>query len=307
MGAFDPEAHRSASLEQWEGAAPGWARWQALMREFAGPVSEALVDALALQPGMVVLDIAAGVGETGLIAAQRVQPNGRAIIGDQAEAMVRAAQARAQELRVGNVDVRQLNAEWLDLPTASLDAALCRWGIMLMADPGAALRELRRVLRPGGRLAFAVWDTPASNPWASLLALELIERGLMEPPDPGPQPDPGSQPDPKSHPDANSRPDHRPGMFALADPQVLAELIRAAGFVEVDVRSLPLSRRHASFDEFWQVSLDLAPGFHDAVMSNAPAEIEAIEQAVAQRLAPFTAPDGSLAIPAATLIASAGA
>lgn len=155
MSAFDPETHRSASLEQWEGAAPGWARWQGLMREFAGPVSEALLDALGLQPGMAVLDIAAGVGDTGLIAAQRVQPDGKAILGDQAEAMVRAAALRAQELGLHNVEARQLNAEWLDLPTASLDAALCRWGIMLMADPEAALRELRRVLRPGGRLALA--------------------------------------------------------------------------------------------------------------------------------------------------------
>ena len=82
-----------------------------------------------------------------------------------------------------------LNAEWIDLPVASVDAVLCRWGYMLMADPAAALLETRRVLRPGGRVALAVWDGIEPNPWALLPGLELGERGLLPPPNgDGPRP-----------------------------------------------------------------------------------------------------------------------
>ena len=85
-------------------------------------------------------------------------PTGGVILSDQAEAMLEGARARAGELRLTNVEFQVWNAEWIDLPVASVDAVLCRWGYMLMADPGAALSETRRVLRPGGRVAFAVWD-----------------------------------------------------------------------------------------------------------------------------------------------------
>ena len=77
-----------------------------------------------------------------------------------------------------NVEFQVWGAEWIDLPVASVDAVLCRWGYMLMADPLAALRETRRVLRPGGRLALAVWDAASANPWALGPQLVLRERGL---------------------------------------------------------------------------------------------------------------------------------
>ena len=93
--------------------------------------------------------------------------------------------------RTLNVEFQVLNAEWIDLPVASVDAVLCRWGYMLMADPAAALRETRRVLAPGGRLALAVWDAMAHNPWALLPAQELIERGLAGAPDASTREPPG--------------------------------------------------------------------------------------------------------------------
>lgn len=294
MNASDPERRREASLAMWEGAAPGWARWQQHMREFTLPVSRWLVDALRLKDGCAVLDIAAGIGETGLIAAQRVLPHGNVILADQAEAMVNAAKQRADELQLDHVQARQLNAESLDLQTASLDGVLCRWGLMLLVDPSAALGEWRRVLRSGGRLSLAVWDEAGRNPWASLLAQVLMERGVTD------APQQGSDDSPRAD-------EHEPGMFALADEGRLRELIEDAGFTEVRVDSLPLVRRHQSFAELWECTLDMSPGAHDAVMSLPPAEIPLIAAAVADAFAPFTAEDGSLAIPACTLLASAEA
>jgi SAM-dependent methyltransferase len=281
---FDANAHRDASLHGWEESAAGWVRSQELLREFGAPVSHWMLEAVAPQPGQRVLELAAGLGETGLLAAELVAPVGGAIISDQAEAMLVAARKRAAQLGLSNVEFRVVNAEWIDLPVASVDIVLCRWGYMLMADPAAALAETRRVLRSGGRVALAVWESIEHNPWAHLPGLELRERRLAPPPEPG-----------------------TPGPFALGRAEGVCELLQEAGFAEPNVESLQLHRRHASFDEYWESALDLSRTMHDAVLSRPQNEIEEIRQALEVRFARYEAADGSLDIPARTLVASASA
>src|SRR5260370_16893421 len=92
--------------------------------------------------------------------------------------MLEGAGAGAAERGLDNVEFQVLNAEWIDLPLASVDIVLCRYGYMLMADPAAALSETRRVLRPGGRAGLAVWDAIEANPWAGAPGGVLRERGL---------------------------------------------------------------------------------------------------------------------------------
>jgi SAM-dependent methyltransferase len=282
---FDPNAHRDASLANWEEAASGWARRAEEVRAFGAPVSHWMLDAIEPQPGQRVLELAAGLGETGMLAAELVAPLGGVIVSDQAEAMLEGARARALELGLTNVEFKVFNAEWIDLPLASVDAVLCRWGFMLMADPATALAESRRVLRPGGRLALAVWDSLQANPWALLPAQELIERGLSKAPEPG---------DP-------------PGPFALGDAARVHELLADAGFVDIQVQELDLERRHASFEELWEVTLDLSRSFHDAVLERPEREIEDIKRGLAARFAPHTDANGGLVIPARTLVAAASA
>ena len=292
---FDANAYRDASLQGWEDAASGWVRRQRLLREFGAPVSHWMVDAIAPQPGDRVLELAAGLGETALLAAELVAPMGGVVISDQAEAMLEGARARSAELGLSNVEFQVLNAEWIDLPVASVDAVLCRWGYMLMADPAAALAETRRVLRPGGRLALSVWDAIEQNPWALLPARELIERGLA--------PAPGSARVELAQ--GPSRPS--PGPFALASSERLAELLADAGFDEVRVEAMDIPRRQASFDELWEVTLDLSRSFHDAVLERPAAEIEEIRRSLRERFAPYTAGDGTLTIPGRVLLARARA
>ncbi len=284
---FDPNAHRQASLETWEDAAPAWFQRHELMSGWAARVSHWMLDALSLQPGQRVLELAGGIGETGMLAAELVAPMGSVTISDQAEAMLAGARARAHELGVKNVEFKVFNAEWIDLPLASVDAVLCRWGYMLMADPAAALGETRRVLAPGGRVALAVWDSIKSNPWALLPGQELAERGLAGVPGAGSE--------------------YQPGPFALGSADVVRELLAQAGFTEVDVQALDLPRRHPDFEELWETTLDLSRGFHDAVLSRPAEEIDQIKASLAQRFAPYTAADGTLEVPARTLVASASA
>jgi SAM-dependent methyltransferase len=291
---FDPAEHRTRSLETWEEAAAGWSRRQEAIRRWAEPVSHWMVEAIAPQPGERVLELAAGLGETGMLAAELVAPMGGVVISDQAEAMLASARERAAALSLGNLEFEVLNAEWIDLPLASVDAVLCRWGYMLMADPGAALGETRRVLRPGGRVALAVWDSIEVNPWALLPARELSEREL------GPAP---AAPD--AHPAAEVL--RVPGPFALGDAGVLRGLLDEAGFFDVEIEALELVRSHASFEELWEVQLDLSRTFHDAVMARSEQEIAEIKASLEQRFQPFTGADGVLQLPGRTLLARAAA
>lgn len=280
----DAEEHRRRSAELWEAAAPGWARRRDAISRVGAPVAHWMVDAAGLQPGHRVLDLAAGQGETGLLAAELVAPVGGVIVSDQAEAMLEGARARAAELGLTNIEFQVFGAEWIDLPVASVDAVLCRWGYMLMADPLAALLETRRVLRPGGRVALAVWDAIERNPWAALPGLELRERGLAQAPVPG-----------------------TPGPFTLGDAERLAELLEQAGFTEIHVERIAVEQLPSSFADFWETTLDLSPSFHDAVLERPAAEIEEIRAALERRLEPYAAADGSLAIPGSSLVAAASA
>ncbi len=281
---FDANAHRASSLAGWEEAASGWVSRQEAIRTLGAPVSNWMLDEAWLAPGGRVLELAAGLGETGMLAAQRVAPAGGVIISDQAEAMLEGARARAAELGLSNVEFHVLSAEWIDLPVASVDAVLCRWGYMLLADPAAALGESRRVLRAGGRVALAVWDAVQHNPWALLPASELIERGITRAPSPG-----------------------TPGPFALGDPERVRALLEQAGFTDIDVQAIAIEQLHESFEVFWETTLDISRSFHDAVLSRPEPEIADIRAGLTSRLAPYTSAEGQLAIPARTLVASATA
>jgi ubiquinone/menaquinone biosynthesis C-methylase UbiE len=279
----DPDERR-ASAESWEDAASGWIRQRELMRAFAEPVAHWLVEAVSPQPGHRLLELAAGLGETGLLAAELVLPGGEVIISDQSEAMLAGARERARELGVSNVDFKRLDAEWIDLPVASIDGVICRWALMLLVDPSAALGEIRRVLKPGGRVALAVWDPPEHNPWLVVPGQLLVARGLAERPDPAER-----------------------GPFALSDHHRLTELIEDAGFTEVTLEALDLTRRHPSFETYWEAHLDLSRKFQDAIMSRTEAEIAGLRAALEERLEPYRQADGSLAMPARALLATASA
>lgn len=282
---FDAQEYREDSLQGWEAAASGWVRRQEQISRWSAPVAHWMVQAVEPRPGERVLELAAGLGDTGMLAAELVAPAGNVLISDQTEAMLEGARRRAAERGLSNVEFKLINAEWIDLPLASVDAVLCRWGYMLMADPATALSETRRVLRAGGRLALAVWDAIERNPWAHLPVQALIEHG---------------------HASASGA-DGRPGPFALGSAERLAELLEGAGFVDPRIEAIELTRRHGDFQELWDFQLDVSRTFHDAVMSLPEPEIEAVRATLRELLAPHTDVSGAIEIGAQTLVALAEA
>jgi ubiquinone/menaquinone biosynthesis C-methylase UbiE len=275
---------RAEILERWDRVAAGWSRRADSIQEFGMRVSVWMVEHLVLQPGERVLELACGPGDTGFLAAELVKPGGTLIASDGSRAMLGVASGRARDLGVRNVEFRQLELEWIDLETASVDAALCRWGLMFTVDPGAALQEMRRVLRPEGRAALAVWDDPVANPWATIPARALVELGHVVPPDP----------------DA-------PGMFALADQDRLRRLFEDAGFLEVRIDSVELMRSDASIAEFLNESLDLSGTFGEVWQRLSDRHRDEVRERITALAAPFTAEDGSLRFPARSLVAAASA
>ncbi len=284
MPAVDPEEIRAAQRQSWECAASAWGERAEQVREWGMPVSLAMVEGLAPAPGQRLLELAAGTGDTGFIAAERVQPTGTLLSSDGAEAMLEVARRRAGELGIDNVEFRQLELEWIDLPTASVDGVLCRWGIMLIVDPDAAAHEIRRVLVPGGRTALAVWDVRQRNPWATIPNDAVVALGHAPPPDP----------------DA-------PGMFRLAGDDRLPELLHAAGFTDVTVTAVPLRRGYATVEDYVAETVEMSPTFGSLLRELDSAQQAEVAARVAQGAAPYTADDGSVALPGSSLVAIASA
>jgi SAM-dependent methyltransferase len=272
------------AAQYWNEAAAGWIRHRERLRAYTEPISRRLVELLDPQPRQRVLELAAGLAESGLLAAPRLGREGLLIVSDRSQAMLDAARERAAELGVENVEFKLLDVEWIDLPVASVDAVLCRFGYMLATEPASALRETRRVIAPGGRLAFAVWDAIERNPWSLVPSTVARERGILPPPAAG-----------------------APGPFALGDADRLRAMVEEAGFLEVQLEALDLEEVHPDFDSYWERRLDLSRALHDAVLSQRQQQIAEIRAEVASRLAPFTSREGQLRIPARTLVAAASA
>jgi SAM-dependent methyltransferase len=271
----------SESTAAWARAAAGWERRRAFVWDSTRVVGERLVERVAARPGETLLELAAGPGDTGFLAAPLLEPGGLLLSTDAVPEMVAVARRRAAELGVENVEFRVLDAQAIALADASVDAVLCRWGYMLVEEPARALAETRRVLRPGGRLAFAVWAEAEANPWGTAPGRALLELGLIERPDP----------------DA-------PGPFRLGDAGRVRALVREAGFSEPRVEEVPITWRYPSVDDFWQTTLDLSTMLAQAIEHLSAEEVERVRARAGTALEPH-AQGAALAVPGLTRVVSA--
>ncbi len=280
----DVEEHRERLLDAWDEAAKGWGRQADRTHAVALPVSQWMIAHTQPQPGQVVLELAAGPGDTGFMAARLIEPGGRLICSDAVAGMLDVARERAQEQGLDNVEFKQLQLEWIDLPTASVDIVLCRWALMLVIDPAAALRECRRVVKPGGRLAFAVWDLPDRNPWITIMQRALLDIGYVEP-----------------------QPQSGPGMFALSDRERLTELLDEAGFLDVEIEPVPILRNYASVVDWLGETRDLSRQFASVWADLADEQRQALRDHIAAAAADYADQSGALALPGSSLAAAASA
>lgn len=253
--ATDIATQRRMGYEIAEAIAPTWEQRREQIETIAAPMREWLVDRLDPQRGDTILELAAGTGDTGFETLAAIGMSGRLICTDVSPRMVDAARRRGEEIGARNVEFRTMDAEQIELDDDSVDGVICRIGYMLFPDPAQALAQTRRVLRPGGRLVFALWGPPERNPFFTTAMAPLVQAGHLEPRDP----------------DA-------PGVFRLSDQVRAAGLVQDAGFDDVEIEPVEVRLRFPSIQEYVDMVADTAGPIALALQRLSPGEREAVEK-----------------------------
>ncbi len=275
---IDPQQWKARQRQEWDTVSSGWRTWWETFERAAQPLSDHLIALAQIEPGQRVLDIATGIGEPAVTAAMRVGPTGQVVAIDQSPQMLAIARKRAAALGLQNVEFRELDAERLDLLEGSFDAALCRWGLMLLPQLVPALEGVRQRLRPDGRFAAAVWPAPSKVPILSLPRNVIIQ--YIEVPSP---------------------PAGTPGPFSLSDSGALEQAFVQAGFSEVHSEPLELTLELASASNYTRFIQAISPSINALLASQSGEQQERIWQAVRDTAQErYGSADGTVRIPAET-------
>ena len=277
----DVAERRTRLRSMWGSVAGGWNEHAAFVEARGAAVTEKLLELTSPQPGERLLELACGAGDVGIAAADLVGEAGQVVLSDVAPAMTAVAAARAAALGLRNVSTRVLDLEEIDEPDASYDVVVCREGLMLVVDPDRAAREIRRVLRPGGRVALSVWGPRERNPWLGVVFDSVsAELGVPMPPA------------------------GIPGPFSLDDPGRLAGVLVDARFTGIDVGEVPTPYRAASVEEWWTRTAALAGPLAQRLAVLPEPAARALHQRARRAIGAYETSAG-LDIPGVSLVASA--
>jgi SAM-dependent methyltransferase len=265
----------------WAAVAPAWAEHAAYADARGAEVGERMLQLTAPRPGERVLELACGPGGLGLAAAARVAPEGEVVLSDVAAEMTAIAAARADALGLRNVSTSELDLESIEEPDGAYDVVLCREGLMFATDPARAAQEIARVLRPGGRVAVAVWGPRERNPWLGIV-FDAVAAQLGRP-----VPPPGV-----------------PGPFSMSDADRLEALLSDAGLAEAVVSELTVPLRAATFAEWWTRTSALAGPLATILASLPKPAVQALTPRVREATSAYRTPAG-LEFPGVSLVAAA--
>jgi ubiquinone/menaquinone biosynthesis C-methylase UbiE len=234
--------------EEWTDAAPLWQKWNHKFVIQTRAATDLVVRGAEVAPGMTVLDLASGTGEPALSLAKALGPQGKVVATDLVPEMLEFAKENAAAQRISNIDFRLADAEQLPFPDGKFDRVTSRFGIMFFPDIAKAMLEIRRVLKPGGRVCFAVFGSLDENPMFQVSLGPFLKRVKMPPPPP----------------DA-------PNIFRFADETKLANAISSAGFRDVSTR-----KERVTFswpgpaEESWEATRELAAPFKKLIAAIPP-------------------------------------
>ena len=257
---------------EWSESARYWEKHRAVIEGMYAPIAAALVEdaGIGAGAGQHVLDVATGPGEPALSLAGILGAEGRVIGVDVVPAMIEAADREARRRGLPNASFRVASAEELPFADDSFDAVVSRFGVMFFPSPLEGLREMLRVLKPGGRLALAVWNHASANPYHSVVA-RILERFVASPP----------------------LDEDAPGAFRFAQAGKLLDVAREAGVAEARERLLQFQiAAPLSLEDFWAVRAEMSDNLRTKLARLSRAQVDEIERAFLEEARGYSSASG---------------
>jgi len=248
---------KAQQRSDWESVAANWDKWDDFLGLSSQHINEWICQGARLVPGKNVLDLASGSGQPALTAAKHIRPGGMVTALDISPAMIGVVAQKAARARLDNVEPVVGDMEELNYEPGTFDAVTSRLGFMSCPDPPKAFSEAKRVLKPGGRLSFVVWDTPVENKW--LAQVQQIMNQVA----------PGPAPDPKA-----------PNPFRLCDQNELTDLLRGAGFQRWEIESRAFPYEFDGPEHYWSFVSEMAAGVTMRLRSMSEADREKVQALV---------------------------
>lgn len=268
-------------LDGWRETAQYWTRYSDTIARMFAPLTEAMIERAGIHEGQSVLDVAGGAGEPSLTIGRRVGPNGSVTCTDAIAEMVDAARSEANRRGLKNMQFHQCTADSLPFPENSFDVVVSRLGVMFFLDAVGAMREMLRVVRPGGSLTFAVWYKSDVNPFCYLVS------GVMD-----------------KHVKAAEADPNAPNAFRFAEPGKLAGVMKQAGATDVQEEVVNFNlEAPLSAVEFWTMRSQTSDTLREKLSHLPAAEQAQIAAEVVQAVEEFF-PDNTMKFPAQMLIAT---
>ncbi len=251
--------------QEWLEAVPHWKKWFDKLSFQSRSATQLVVEGAQLSHELHVLDLASGSGEPALALAKTVGPRGRIVATDLVPEMLDVARENAHVRGLSNIEFRSADAEQLPFANASFDRVTCRFGLMFFPDSQRSLSEIRRVLKPGGRVSFVVWGSAKENPLFAVMLGPFLKHVNVPPP----------------APDA-------PHVFRFADESKLSAALTSAGFQDVSVATHKVPWPWPGPpEEAWQASRELAAPFKKMIAALPPDKSDEVVQEVIESIRQF--------------------
>lgn len=270
-----------AVITRWSDSAQFWEKHREVIRQMFASVAQALIDDAKISAGQSVLDVATGPGEPALSVADWIGPEGKVIGVDPIPQMIEGGRRAAVRLGLKNVKFEVASADALPFPDAIFDAAISRFGIMFFPSPVDGVREMLRVLKPGGRLAFAVWSGFERNPFHFVLS-QILDR-FVEPTLPPPD---------------------APDAFRFASPGKLLRIASEAGVVAPIERILQFKiEATVSVEEFCTLRSEMSESFQKKLAALSAQQSAEVKRLALEAFREYST-DRGISFPAEVLIVS---
>jgi ubiquinone/menaquinone biosynthesis C-methylase UbiE len=225
---------RENQKASWNKFSPGWKKWDLELHNHMQPASDGIISLLKPKGSQIILDIAAGTGEPGFSIASMLT-GGKVIITDLADEMLDIARENASKKGITNVEFRACDVCELPFADNTFDGVSCRMGFMFFPDMLLAAKEIRRVLKPGGRIATAVWNTSDKNFWVTAIG-ETINRNMQLP----------------------APPPEAPGIFRCSKTGLMTNIFNQAGFKNISEKEVTCNLNCGTAEIYWKMMTEIA-------------------------------------------------